>query len=135
MANSILFYSSLFFGFINLLLFSLCEFYYFIPQDKDCPIELRYLEMLVIFIIFTSILNHGYTNPIYKWFDRIIVYLYFILSSYIAIQNDISISYAIILSSGILYASSKYYQKDSFHILLHALMTFNNYIYFQQLTL
>ncbi len=135
MANSILFYSSLFFGFINLLLFSLCEIYHFIPQEKDCPIELRYLEILVIFIIFTSILNHGYTNPFYKWFDRIIVYIYFVLSSYIAIQNNISISYSIILSSGFLYTLSKYYHKDSFHILLHALMTLNNYIYFQKLTL
>jgi hypothetical protein len=134
MANLTLFYSSLFFGLINLFLFVICEIYHFIPQQKECPNELRYLELLVVMIIFSSILNHGYTNPLFKWSDRIIVYIYFILSSYIAIQNEISISYSIILSSLFLYTSSKYYQKDLPHILLHALMTLNNFVYFKYLT-
>lgn len=134
MANQILFYSSFFFGLINLLLFIICEMYHFIPEEKECPTELRYLELLVMLIIFSSLLNHGYTNPIFKWSDRIVVYIYFILSSYIAIENEITVSYSMILGSLFLYTCSKYYQKNFPHILLHALMTINNFIYFQYLT-
>ncbi len=128
MSNILLFYSSLFFGFINLLFFLYCE-----RLNKDnkiiCPPSLRLLEWLVIIIIFTSLLNHGYSNVYFKWFDRLIVYLYFFLSIMIAYVYKIEVSFYIIFLSILFYYISKKKKDNIYHVLLHLLMTFNNFIY------
>ncbi len=135
MANPVLFLSSIFFGMLNLLMFYFCEYHYYINKEKECPAEIRVLEIIVAFIILTSLLNHGNTDASFKWLDRIVVYIYFILSIHIAILYEIEISYSLISLAGFFYLVSKkkQYKQNIFHILLHLTMTINNFIYFKEI--
>ena len=126
--NIILLYSSIFFGFINLLFFLYCERLNK-ENEWECPPSVRLLEWIVIIIIFTSLLNHGYSNIYFKWLDRIIVYIYFFLSILIAQIYNVKISFYIIILSIIFYYISKKRKEEIYHVLLHLLMTFNNFIY------
>jgi len=98
-------------------------------NERKCPPSVRLLEWIVIIIIFTSVLNHGYSNVYFKWLDRIIVYFYFFLSILIAQIYNVKISFYIIILSIIFYYLSKKKKENIYHILLHLLMTFNNFIY------
>ncbi len=137
MANQTLFYSSIFFGIINLLLFLDCEYLEIIStknDNKKCSLELRILEILSIIIITTSLLNHGYTNEIYKWLDRFIVYIGIAISIHIIIKYKLIIPFILICFSILCYFLSKYNNNNLYHIIIHFLITINNFIYFITLT-
>ena len=130
MANQTLLVSSMICSVINICLFLLCEYYCFIPGHKQCPSQLRLIELLSIMIIITSILNHGYTNVYYKWMDRVIVYLCLLLSIHISVKYNIQISWIIIIVCIGLYIMAKTTELSIYHVMIHLLMTTNNIIYF-----
>jgi hypothetical protein len=127
MANHTLLLSSFFFGIINIAIYLHCEINNLIRKCR-CPIYFRYLEIISLIIIFTSIVNHATTNNIYKWFDRIAVIIGFIICLIIYYKYKLDSIIVILLICIILYGSAKYDNNNLYHILAHLLITINNFI-------
>jgi hypothetical protein len=131
MANALLFSSSVVCGIINLILFLLCECYYNHIQGgcpKKCQLEIRIMEILTMIIIVSSLLNHGYSDVWYKWFDRVMVYISLVIYVYISWKYNVILSMAIIIGSCILYVIAKMHGVHECHAMVHLLMTLNNLI-------
>jgi hypothetical protein len=112
MVNVRLLYSSVFFG--ALLLYFCHECY-----SKDN----RALIAITLLGVFTSILNHMYTNKMYQYIDRITMVMGFILVFAISVENEIIIPIAGIALSSILYFFSKYTRNNSYHLFAHLFIT------------
>lgn len=71
-----------------------------------------YVYAITFLAIITSILNHGSSNPLYKWVDRFVIYVAVIVYIYssLLIKSPLrkAVALCIIVSMVLLYLYSKY---------------------------
>ncbi len=113
--NILLLYSSLFFGCIQ----SIIIFNY---------IHINYnYGIFILFGIFTSIINHGFTHILFKYLDRLTMYIGYIINTIMSLENIILLT--ILNLSVIFYMLSKKFNYSVIHIFSHLLIIIvNSYI-------
>jgi hypothetical protein len=110
MANPILFVSVVVNAIIHGLVFSMK-----LPQPIFGTVMLVGLT--------TSLLNHGLTNNVAKYADRIVMSLAFVYDLLIAAQQEEYIAFLGLYIAVACYAISKLYYAPEFHILSHLALT------------
>lgn len=117
MSNTRLLVSSIVLGHINIYL---CLFY----------LSNSFMTWTVVWGVFFSILNHGLTNDIVKWTDR----LYMITVAYYNIYHIECLVFNVFIGvSCILFFVSKTIRDDRcyIHLFSHFVLVFSYYLYFK----
>lgn len=116
MTNGILFLSSVFMGFIHILTLP------YLPTLHSITYGIG---------VTTSIVNHAYTLPVFKWIDRIWMCIGIIIDSTWCLHNDNNFNLIFVVSYGFLYILAKefnirnrIYIANTFHLSTHLLATF-----------
>ena len=73
--------------------------------------------------LITSILNHGYTSELLKWFDRVMMVLGTGITLYLAPTLFLKL---LMVVTGMLYGAAKIFNSNLCHIGAHACITFIN---------
>ncbi len=108
MANSILFQSSIVCTVIHL-------------PFLIVYVYVNYLHSLFILTaLCSSILNHGFTSEWFKWFDRSVMYVGFVITWYMTHTNNLKIMNVCI---PVAYYLSKRHNSIPYHIVSHLLIT------------
>ena len=105
--------------------------FYFIIKSNSCPL----LKINIISGCLSSVLNHGTTNHLNKWLDRIIMFYNVLIDIYLTVNSEYWICLILYCGCVGFYLMSKYYNRIWYHIICHFIVTYCNIYLIQNITI